>query len=113
MANSVSATGTHKGMIVRRDVTVAFAVAQPTARFSGKVATESDADFAALLDVEVAVAGRFEARGILFGTDPQGQLKAVAVGHSARWMEPGDHQIELLFDAAALDQRNPDGTFCR
>ncbi len=87
---------------VLRDGKVAFAVAQPTARFSGQ-ATPDAASRQVSLPLQVAAAGRYEARGTLYATGTDGQLKPVAQAHAAAWFEgPGRGALVLPFDQAAL-----------
>jgi Domain of unknown function (DUF4785) len=53
------------------------------------------------LGVEAASAGRYEVRGVLYGT-VNGSLQPLGVGNAARWMEPGQASIDLPFDATLL-----------
>lgn len=91
----VNAEGTASKQPFRRTARTAFAVSQPTARFSGKVATDGTS---ATLGLEVAVAGRYEVRALLYGTDDLGTLQPLAVGNSAAWLEPGATSATLEFD---------------
>ena len=87
---------------VLRDGKVAFAVARPTARFSGQAAPDP-ASRQVALPLQVAAAGRYEARGTLYATGRDGQLRPVAQGHAAAWFDgPGAGQLVLPFDQAAL-----------
>lgn len=87
---------------VLRDGKVAFAVARPTARFSGQAAPDP-ASRQVALPLQVAAAGRYEARGTLYATGRDGQLKPVAQAHAAAWFDgPGRGQLVLPFDQAAL-----------
>lgn len=87
---------------VLRDGKVAFAVAQPTARFSGE-ATPDTASRQVSLPLQVAAAGRYEARGTLYATGADGQLQPVAQAHAAAWFEgAGRGALVLPFDRAAL-----------
>ena len=87
---------------VLRDGKVAFAVARPTARFSGQAAPDP-ASRQVALPLQVAAAGRYEARGTLYATARDGQLKPVAQAHAAAWFDgPGAGQLVLPFDQAAL-----------
>ena len=87
---------------VLRDGKVAFAVARPTARFSGQAAPDP-ASRQVALPLQVAAAGRYEARGTLYATGRDGQLKPVAQAHAAAWFDgPGAGQLVLPFDQAAL-----------
>ena len=87
---------------VLRDGKVAFAVARPTARFSGQ-AMPDPASRRVSLSLQVAAAGRYEARGTLFASAADGQLKPVAQAHAAAWFGgPGHGALVLPFDQAAL-----------
>ena len=99
----VAARGTVDGLQVVRTAHTAFGVHVPTAGLAGDVTLRDgkaglQADFA----VEVATPGRYEVRGILFGTDDTGNLRPVAMGHSASWLVQ-DGAIRLSFDRALLD----------
>lgn len=86
----------------RRDGKVAFAVALPTARFSSQ-ATPDPASRQVSLPLQVAAAGRYEARGTLYASTTDGQLKPVAQAHAAAWFDgPGQGTLVLPFDQAAL-----------
>ena len=87
---------------VQRDAKIAFAVAQPTARFSGQV--QADASRRVLqLPLQVGAPGRYEARGTLYATGPDGHLRPVAQAHSAAWFETaGMGTLSLPFDSVAL-----------
>jgi hypothetical protein len=85
---------------VPRDVRTAFAVAQPTARFSGSAQTH--ANLQVNLPVEAASPGRYEARGTLYATGPDGQLRPVAQAHAAAWMNPGRHALVLPYAKAQV-----------
>lgn len=87
---------------VQRDAKVAFAVAQPTARFSGQVAVDS-ARRAVSLPLQIGAPGRYEARGTLYATGPDGQLHPVAQAHSAAWFDKaGSAELQLPFASVAL-----------
>ena len=87
---------------VLRDAKVAFAVARPTARFIGQ-ATTDPASRQVSLPLQVAAAGRYEARGTLYATAGNGQLQPVAQAHAAAWFEgAGGGVLVLPFDQVAL-----------
>jgi len=87
---------------VQRDAKVAFAVAKPTARFSGQVAVDS-ALRRVSLPLQIGAAGRYEARGTLYATGPDGQLHPVAQAHSAAWFDKaGNAELTLPFASVAL-----------
>ena len=87
---------------VQRDGKVAFAVAQPTARFTG----QAEVDLArrtVTLPLQIGAPGRYEARGTLYATGPDGQLRPVAQAHSAAWFDrAGNGAIALPFASVAL-----------
>ncbi|WP_333622524.1 DUF4785 domain-containing protein [Stenotrophomonas indicatrix] len=87
---------------VLRDGKVAFAVARPTARFVGQAMPDSSSRQVSL-PLQVAAAGRYEARGTLYATAANGQLQPVAQAHAAAWFDgPGRGALVLPFDQAAL-----------
>ena len=89
---------------VQRDAKVAFAVALPTARFSGQ-ARADPARRAVALPLQVGAPGRYEARGTLYATGPDGQLHPVAQAHSAAWFAAaGPGTLTLAFAQAALPE---------
>ena len=95
--------GVAGGHLVVRTARTAFGVHVPTAGLAGDVALRDgrvglQADFA----VTVATPGRYEVRGVLFGTDGAGNLRPVAAGHSASWLAQ-DGTLSLSFDRALLD----------
>ena len=96
--------GDADGRTVVRGARTAFAVAVPTARLDGNVERlkQRFGGLALRLGVEVATAGRYEVRGVLYGTDSQGQLRPLGVGDSAAWLEPGSGRVELSFGADVL-----------
>lgn len=91
------------GLPVRRDVRVAFAVSVPTARFDGRVEVQrADGGLGIDLGLETAAAGRYETRGMLWGTDAAGELRPLAVVDSAAWLEPGHGTLRLEADDALI-----------
>jgi hypothetical protein len=87
---------------VQRDAKVAFAVARATARFSGQVAADA-ATRTLHLPLQVGAPGRYEARGTLYATGPDGQLRPVAQAHSAAWFDAaGAEALTLPFNSVAL-----------
>lgn len=92
------------GKVALRTVRTAFACAEATARLTGEATLDqmSTNALVARLGVETAVAGRYEVRGVLFGTNGAGQLVPGAVAHSAAWLEAGSGDIRLMVDAETL-----------
>ncbi len=86
---------------VQRDARTAFAVAAPTARLAGGYRFDARR-LSFTLPVDAATAGRYEARGTLYATAPDGVARPVSVAHSARWMAPGRGDLVLAFDRTHL-----------
>jgi hypothetical protein len=100
------------GLPVRRDVRVAFAVTVPTARFDGHVEVRRAANGLEIdLGVNTAAAGRYETRGMLWGTDSAGELRPLAVVDSAAWLEPGHGTLQLAADDALISGTGLDAPF--
>lgn len=86
---------------VARDTRLAFAVARPTARLDGVVNGADPGDLR--FPLQVGAPGRYEVRATLFATAADGQLRAVAQGHSAAWFErAGSGELVLSFAGVAL-----------
>ena len=86
---------------VSRDARTAFGVAAPTARFNGHASVDT-AKLRIEVPVEAASPGRYEARGTLYATAPDGSLAPVSQAHSAAWFERGKGTLALGFDRAHL-----------
>lgn len=84
------------GQPVQREVRTAVEVVAPTARFAGGYAFDP-AGLRVGLPLEVAAAGRYEARGTLYATGPAGDLRPVAQAHAAAWLAPGPGRLSLSF----------------
>lgn len=85
------------GARVPRDAKTSFAVSLPTAKLGSDVSVDTSQGVRVSLPVEAASTGRYEVRGVLYGTAQDGSMKPFAVGHSARWLEPGKATIALNF----------------
>lgn len=82
---------------IQRDARTAFAVAAPTARFNGVFAFNAKTMRMAL-PVRTGSVGRYEARGTLFATAPDGAMRPVSQAHSAAWLKRGNGMLVLQFD---------------
>ncbi|GJM10275.1 MAG: hypothetical protein DHS20C11_25510 [Lysobacteraceae bacterium] len=97
----VFANGTTKaGNAVIRNIRIPVAITAPTARLMGQASGNAQALSVAL---SVDVAGRYAIRGVLYGTDAQGQMVPASGSESARWLTPGQHTIALTFAAQSID----------
>lgn len=94
--------GSVNGRAVVRDARTAFACSVPSARLARAARVTQGLDgLRVTFDVEVASAGRYEVRGILYGTDAAGRLRPLASGDSARWLD-GAGVLALGFEAGLL-----------
>jgi len=92
-------------LAVPRDARTAFAVNVPVARFDGTVTRNDSAgqrELALRVGVETAIASRYQASAVLYGTGADGQLHPAAIAQSAAWLERGKGGLELRYDAASL-----------
>lgn len=90
------------GVMVRRDLKLAFSVAPPIGRFTGRAEPAASGDFGMALEVEVAAAGRYQVNGELHATNADGELVPVAFMQSAANLEPGVATIVLEADPGTL-----------
>jgi hypothetical protein len=97
-----SAEAVLDGVTFQRNARTAFDVAVPSARLNGEVSLAKGAQMGVRLGVEAAAAGRYEVRGVLYGTARDGSQLPVAVAHSAAWLEAGNGELLLTFDRQAL-----------
>ena len=81
------ARGERDGLTVMRNASTAFAAHVPTAALNGTVRLHKTAGLAVELGVEVAAAGRYEIRGVVYGTNAAGELVPFAAAHSADWLD--------------------------
>jgi len=91
-----------RGQTVLRSVRLAFGVAMPVARLDGSAAVVNQPGSVGVrLGVDVGAAGRYEARGLLYGM-VDGSMKPLGVAHAAQWMEPGRQSLVLQYSASLL-----------
>ncbi|TCT24539.1 uncharacterized protein DUF4785 [Thermomonas haemolytica] len=86
---------------IPRDTRTAFAVAQPTARLAGSYALDASR-LRVSLPVQAASPGRYEARGTLYASAPDGSLRPVSEAHAAAWMDAGNGTLVLQFQREHL-----------
>lgn len=85
------------GATVQRDARTAVEIAKPTARFAGSYGFDASA-LRFDLPLQVAAEGRYELRGTLFATGPDGVSRAVSQAHAANWFKAGNRSLGLAFD---------------
>ena len=99
----VTVAGALDGMTVRRDVRTAFAAVVPTARLTGDATVAAvDGGLRITFGVETAAAGRYEVRGVLFGTGDDGALHPAVRADAAAWLEAGAGSLDLVIDGGTL-----------
>lgn len=86
---------------VPRDARTAFAVAQPTARLAGSFGLDASR-LRVSLPVQAGSPGRYEARGTLYASAPDGSLRPVAEAHAAAWMKAGNGVLVLQFQRSQI-----------
>ena len=90
------------GVLVKRDLKLAFGVAPAAGRFSGRVEQRAGGGLELGIGVEVVSAGRYQVNGEIFGTNALGQLQPLAFSQSAAVLAAGTETIELGIDQATL-----------
>ncbi len=99
----ISSQANDKGIIVRRSSKVAFAIAQPTAKMTGKVNVEATH---AKVELNVASEGRYEISAVVSGINLKGKSEAVMLSRSAYYLQPGEQNAKLMFDESLLKSLN-------
>lgn len=97
------ATSKVGGSRVLRDAKTAIAVAAPTARFAGEVRFADANGVDVALAITAAAEGRYQAGGVLYGTDADGKLQPMAAAQSAAWLEAGNGELALHFGPEVLN----------
>jgi hypothetical protein len=90
------------GMTVKRDLKLAFSVAPAAGRFTGLVEQNLGQGLDLNIGLEVAIGGRYQVNGEIFGTDSSGQLQPLAFAQSAAMLEAGRGSIDLAVDAQTI-----------
>ena len=50
------------------------------------------------VNIDVSESGRYEIRGVLYGTNTNSELTALMASSSAQWLEKGNSNMSLTFD---------------
>ena len=96
----IFAKSQQKGLEIMRDAQTSFAVNLNTAQFSSDLKLVNNT---LQVGLNVGLAGRYEVRGVLMGTDVNSkQLRPIAMTMSANWLEAGIQSISLPLDAKIL-----------
>ncbi len=91
-------------LLVKRNSKLAFAYQPRTANLSQKSARTLRGKRGLTHTVEVSAshAGRYEATGLLYVVNKNGAKRVVAEARTAKWIEPGNQGITLLFKPSLL-----------
>ena len=95
----IASQGNDNGLKVNRNGKVAFAIARPTAKMTGNIAVKLTH---AMVELEIASAGRYEISAIVTGVNKQGKAQQVMLSRSAHYLQPGQQQVNLNFDTQLL-----------
>ena len=91
----------HQGLRVQRDARSVVAIAQPTARFSGEAAFDTQSlRFDTTLQIDSP--GRYQTGAVLYATAEDGVARPVSQAQVAAWLEPGSRRLSLSFDRAHI-----------
>jgi hypothetical protein len=102
----ISTEGTLGGQTVLRDIRTAFAYTLPTARLTGDVAIDTvpGGGIVAHLGIESSAEGRYEVRGILYGTAANGKLQPMGIADTAAWLPDGVNSLALTFGPRIVER---------
>lgn len=93
------------GQMVQRNGQVPFAFAEQTAKLSASATMFGQKQSPkATVPINVKTDGRYEVRGVLYGTDASGNLKPAMMTHSAANLAAGEGAIILDFDTSILQK---------
>lgn len=94
--------GRVKGKKVLRDAATAIAISPATAELAGHpVAGDT---LSLTVPVTAHHAGRYEVRGVLYGSDAAGRMVPAAAAQSAAWLDRGNGAIELSVEPGHIDK---------
>lgn len=88
------------GIAVKRRVKTAFALVKPSAEIS--LVGAGSAKDGLSVSLNVSDAGRYEIRGVLYGTDTNGAMSPFMATSTAQWLEAGTAELNLNFNQAQL-----------
>lgn len=93
------------GQLIQRNGQVPFAFAEQTAKLSASATMFGQKQSPkATVPINVKTDGRYEVRGVLYGTDASGNLKPAMMTHSAANLAAGEGAIILDFDSSILQK---------
>ncbi len=95
----IASQGNDNGLKINRNGKVAFAIATPTAKMTGKTVVNLTH---ATVELDIASEGRYELSAIVSGINKQGKTQQVMLSRSAHYLQPGQQQVNLNFDTQLL-----------
>ncbi len=99
----VFAKGHDQNTEIMRDAQTSFAVNLNSAEFTNKLTLANNK---LKIGVNVGVAGRYEVRGVIMGSNKTGQLQPIAMTMAASWLAEGQQDISLPITAKLMAQSN-------
>jgi hypothetical protein len=94
---------TEGGRTILRTVRTAFDVTLPTAALGQRARLHRDDGLRIEIPIRVAANGRYELRGVLYGTDTENVRRPLAVAHGADTLTLGNERLSLEFGAELLE----------
>lgn len=95
----IDASSFADGIETKRRVKTAFSVTQQTASMR---AVGGTINYGLPVSISAKEAGRFEVRGVLYGTAENGEMQAIMASSTAKWLESGNAYMSLQFDQNIL-----------
>lgn len=117
---NASISTTTAGVVVQRDIKTAFDLAIPTARIINaqlmpaallQDESKQDDSLSLAVQLETAVAGRYEISGTLYGHNSNGQLLPIAMTQAANWLDNGMQSLPLRFASDVVSGSGLTGPF--
>lgn len=104
----IDASSFKNGIETKRRVKTAFAVTNPTASMK---AVSGTLEFGLPVNVLAKDAGRYEVRGVLYGTNDAGAMIPFMASSSAQWLNRGNRNMTLKFDPSILSSSGMNAPF--
>lgn len=100
----VESTAKEGQLLINRNNKLAFAYLPRTAKVSqlDQSIHRNKRGLSHLVKVTASHAGRYEATGLLYLVNKDGSKQIIAEARTAKWVEPGDAELALLFKSSLL-----------
>lgn len=96
----IDASSIENGISVKRRVKTAFAILKTTANIG--LVNAGTLKSGLPVDLAIQESGRFEVRGVLYGSNSNGDMSPIMATSTAQWLEAGKSQLKLTFDPDLL-----------